>query len=260
MMNMTHMTDSQFDVHQPDAPASGKYLPLLVQWAGAICTAVTFVLAMILEGHGAEALDAKEINNSLGMKLVYIPPGKFTMGSPETEAGREAQETPHEVELTNGYYMGVHEVTVGQFKQFVADTNYQTDGERDGKGAYGANEAGKIEEMHARFNWKTPGFEQTDDHPVVDVSWSDAKAFCNWLSEKEKKTYRMATEAEWEYACRAGTTTAYAYSDDLDRPQPVGHRFARTARAKFPGWSIGIKGKDGHLFTAPVGQFKANPC
>ena len=110
----------------------------------------------------------KQVTNSVGMKLVYIPPGKFSMGSPENEPGREAQEIQHEVELTKGFYLGAHEVTVGQFKQFVTDTKYQTDGERDGKGAYGINEAGKIEEMHARFTWKSPGFEQTDDHPVVE--------------------------------------------------------------------------------------------
>ncbi|QDU25034.1 Serine/threonine-protein kinase pkn1 [Anatilimnocola aggregata] len=207
---------------------------------------------------GSDRGSVQEIKNSVGMKLLFIPPGKFLMGSPESEPGREAQEVQHEVELTKGFYLGTHEVTFGQFKQFVADTNYQTEGERDGKGAYGANEAGKIEEMHARFTWKTPGFEQTDEHPVVDVSWQDAKAFCNWLSEKEKKTYRLATEAEWEYACRAGTKTAYVHGDDPEGLATVGNGADATARAKFPGWSIGIQGKDGHLFTAPVGQFKAN--
>ena len=195
---------------------------MLAQRAGVICAAVTFVLAMILDAHAAESLDTKEIKNSLGMKLVYIPPGKFTMGSPETEAGREAQETPHEVELTKGFYMSASEVTVGQFKQFVADTKFRTDGERDGKGAYGINEAGKIEEMHARFTWKSPGFEQTNDHPVVNVSWSDAEAFCKWLSEKEKKTYRLPTEAEWEYACRGGTQTAYVHGVVSARTHPCG--------------------------------------
>ncbi|MBM4005879.1 MAG: formylglycine-generating enzyme family protein [Planctomycetes bacterium] len=208
---------------------------------------------------GPNRVNAQEIKNSVGMKLVFIPPGKFLMGSQENESGREAQEVQHEVELTKGFYLGTHEVTVGQFKQFVADAKFQTDGERDGKGAYGANEAGKIEEMHARFTWKSPGFEQTDNHPVVDVSWSDAKAFCKWLSEKEKKTYRLPTEAEWEYACRAGTKTAYVHGDDPEGLATTGNGADATARAKFPGWSIGIKGQDGHLFTAPVGQFKANP-
>ncbi len=202
--------------------------------------------------------NVKEIKNSVGMKLAYIPPGKFIMGSPEMEPGREGQETPHEVELMKGFYLGQHEVTVRQFKQFVLDTTYQTEGERDGKGAYGINEAGKIEEMNAKYTWKSPGFAQSDDHPVVNVSWSDAKAFCKWLSEKEKKTYRLPTEAEWEYACRAGTKTAYAHGDDPEGLATMGNGADATARAKYPGWSIGIKGKDGHIFTAPVGQFKAN--
>ncbi|MCE9531688.1 MAG: formylglycine-generating enzyme family protein [Planctomycetes bacterium] len=198
------------------------------------------------------------IKNSVGMKLVYIPPGKFLMGSAENEPGRESQEVQHAVEITKGFYLGKHEVTVGQFKQFVMDTNYQTDGERDGKGAYGINEAGKIEEMHAKFTWKSPGFEQTDDHPVVDVSWNDAKAFSKWLSEKEEKTYRLPTEAEWEYACRAGTKTAYAHGEAPEGLATMGNGADATARAKYPGWSIGIKAKDGYTFTAPVGQFKAN--
>ena len=205
-----------------------------------------------------DAPGAKVVANSIGMKLAFVPPGKFTMGSPESEPGREAQEVQHEVELTKGFHLGTCEVTVGQFKQFVKDTKYETDGERDGKGAYGINEAGKIEQMQAKFTWRSPGFEQTDDHPVVDVSWHDAKAFCQWLSKKEKKTYRLPTEAEWEYACRAGTRTAYAHGDDPEGLAGVGNGADATARAKYPGWSIGIKAKDGHVFTAPVGQFKAN--
>ncbi len=219
-----------------------------------------YVMAVVTNGAepGPVRDRVQEIKNSVGMKLVYIPPGKFLMGSPESEPGREAQEVQHEVELTKGFYLGTHEVTVGQFKLFVADTKFQTDGERDGKGAYGINEAGKIEEMHAKFTWKSPGFEQTDEHPVGDVSWQDAKAFCDCLSRKEKKTYRLPTEAEWEYACRTGTKTAYVHGDDPEGLATVGNGADATARAKFPGWSIGIQGKDGHLFTAPVGQFKAN--
>ncbi len=220
--------------------------------------AASFVLATCATPSGGQSSNPKEMKNSLGMKLVYIPPGKFTMGSPESEPGREAQETPHEVELTRGFYMGAYEVTVGQLKQFVAATKFRTDGELDGKGAYGIDAHGKINDMKPEFTWMNPGFDQTDQHPVVNVSWSDAKAFCKWLSEKEKKTYRMATEAEWEYACRAGTKTAYVHGDDPEGLATVGNGADATARAKYPGWSIGIKAKDGYVFTAPVGQFKAN--
>ncbi len=205
---------------------------------------------------GPERSDS--VTNSIGMKLAFVPPGKFAMGSPEGEPGREAQELQHEVELTKGFYLGTCEVTVGRFKQFVKDTKYETDGERDGKGSYGIDAAGKIEQMQAKFTWRSPGFEQTDDHPVVNVSWNDAEAFCRWLSTKEKKTYRLPTEAEWEYACRAGSTTAYSHGDDPEGLTAVGNGADATARARFPGWSLGIKAKDGHVFTAPVGRFKPN--
>ncbi len=199
----------------------------------------------------------REITNTLGMKLVHVPSGTFFMGSPQTEAGREKEETQHEVELTKGFYLGAHEVTVGQFREFVKATNHQTDAEKDGKGSWGPDAVGKFV-MDAKFTWKNPGFEQTDEHPVVNVSWDDAKVFCKWLSEKEKKTYRLPTEAEWEYACRAGTKTAYAHGDDPEGLSAGGNVGDATARAKFPAWTLGIKAKDGHAFAAPVGQFKKN--
>ena len=226
--------------------------------AAALLVIVLAACQLVHEPLGAAPERGGSVTNSIGMKLVFVPPGKFTMGSPEGEPGREAQEVQHEVELTKGFYLGTCEVTVGQFKQFVKDTKYETDGERDGKGAYGIDAAGKIEQMQAKFTWRCPGFEQTDDHPVVDVSWNDAKAFCRWLSTKEQKGYRLPTEAEWEYACRAGTRTAYAHGDDPEGLAGVGNGADATARARFPGWSIGIQARDGHVFTAPVGQFKTN--
>ena len=206
---------------------------------------------------GREPKPGNEITNSIGMKLVHIPPGKFQMGSPESELGREKEEVQHEAELTKGFYLSAHEVTVGQFKEFVNATKHQTEAEKDGKGSWGPDAVGKFV-MDAKFTWKNPGFEQTDDHPVVNVSWNDAKAFCKWLSEKEKKTYRLPTEAEWEFACRAGTTTAFAHGDDPEGLSAAGNVADASARAKFPGWTLGIKAKDGHTFTAPVGQFKKN--
>ena len=180
--------------------------------------------------------------SSQGMKLAYIPAGKFGMGSPRQEAGREAQEKGHEVELTRAFYLGTHQVTVGQFRKFVDDAKYRTDGERDGKGGWGVNEKGSLEK-DGRFTWSSPGFKQTIDHPVVLVSWNDAQAYCRWLSKKENKTYRLPTEAEWEYACRAGTRTAYSFGDD---PQDlVAHG------------NVG-RNKDGFRYTAPVARFKPN--
>src|ERR1700740_2878613 len=109
--------------------------------------------------------------------------------------------------------MGAYPVTVGQFRAFVKDTGYQTDAEKDGKGGSGFNTTTGSGEQKPEETWANPGFTQGDDYPVVEVSWNDAKAFCAWLSKKESKTYELPTEAEWEYACRAGTKTRFWCGD-----------------------------------------------
>ena len=93
---------------------------------------------------------------------------------------------------------------------------------------------------------------------MVNVSWNDAVAFCKWLSKKEGKTYRLPTEAEWEYACRAGTTTRYYSGDDPETLAKVGNVADATFKANFPDWKYTIKANDGYVFTAPVGKFKPN--
>ncbi len=215
------------------------------------------------------------ITNSIGMKLVPIAAGEFMMGSAES-AGDVAQafldydapppdefkdEHPsHRVRITRPFSMGVHEVTVGQFRQFVQETNYQTDAEKgtDFNGAFGFDaETGELGESED-YSWRDTGFEQTDEHPVVNVSWNDAVAFCKWLSRKEGKSYRLPTEAEWEYACRAGTTTRYYHGDNPEGLAAVGNVADATAKAKFPDWDWPIAADDGYVFAAPVGKFKPN--
>jgi formylglycine-generating enzyme required for sulfatase activity len=132
-----------------------------------------------------------------------------------------------------------------------------TDAQRDGKGGMGFDAATGEFKQDPHFNWQSPGFVQSDDQPVVNVSWNDAVAFCQWLSRKEKIAYRLPTEAEWEYACRAGSTTLYSYGDDPEGLVAAGNVSDATAREKFSAWS-GISGRDGHVFTAPVGSFQPN--
>jgi formylglycine-generating enzyme len=111
------------------------------------------------------------------------------------------------------------------------------------------------------ISWRNAGFEQTDEHPVVVVTWRDAEAFCKWLSRKEGKTYRLPTEAEWECACRAGTTTRYSSGDDPETLAKVANIADATFRARFPENDVAkcaIKASDGYVFTSPVGQFKHN--
>ena len=205
-----------------------------------------FALLMLLPSAPAAARE-KEITNSLGMRMVPVPAGTFQMGSPENEKGREEQELRHQVVLTKGYYLGMHEVTVGQFRRFVEAAKYQTEAGKDGKGGWGVNQSGSFEE-NRKFTWKAPGFEQSDDHPVVLVSWNDAVAFCRWLSQKEKATYRLPSEAEWEYSCRAGRETAYHFGNDPRSLIRYGNLFHHPS----------AESKDGYRFSAPVGRFKPN--
>lgn len=157
--------------------------------------------------------------NSLGERLTLIPPGEFVMGSPDKEAGADDDEHPqHAVKITRPFYLGVYCVTRGQFAKFVAATGYKTDAEKDGEGGWGyTHDANAPLAQRPEFNWRTNGLSQTDEHPVMNVSWNDAVAFCTWLGEQERKKYRLPTDAEWEYACRAGTTTVYFCGDGAEQ-------------------------------------------
>ncbi|MGD0901004.1 MAG: formylglycine-generating enzyme family protein, partial [Thermoguttaceae bacterium] len=152
--------------------------------------------------------DPKPVTNSIGMKFVPIPPGTFMMGTPANEKDREKNESQHKVTISKGFLMAVTPVTQAQWKALTRDN---------------------------------PSHFIGDDLPVESVSWDGAVAFCEKLSQKEGKTYRLPIEAEWEYACRAGTATAYYTGDGEDD----------LAKA---GWYD--KNSDGK--THPVGQKKPN--
>src|SRR5262245_51857843 len=136
------------------------------------------------------------VRNSIGMKLALIPAGKFRMGAPESDPDAEEHEKPqHSVRITKPFYLGVHEVTVGSFRKFVEQTGHRTGVETDGKGSSGYNAGLRgFEYGKQGYTWKNVGWKQDDDHPVLNVTWDDAMAFCRWLSKKEKRTYRLPTE------------------------------------------------------------------
>ena len=171
--------------------------------------------------------------NSLGMQLVLIPPGEFKMGSGEEEISKKSeeikarqlaapqylidlllQERPqHNVRITKAFLIGAHEATVHDFRSFVNATRYKTDAETNGKGAHGFIDSEW--KQRPKFSWSNLGKAPIADNlPVVNVSWKDAAKFCDWLSRKEGRHYRLPTEAEWEFACRAGTTTTWSFGDD----------------------------------------------
>jgi formylglycine-generating enzyme required for sulfatase activity/serine/threonine protein kinase len=197
-------------------------------------------------------------SKTTGMKFVRIKAGTFTMGSPMEEKDRNDDETPHEVTLTKDYFLGECEVTRGQFRKFVEADAYKTEAEADGKGGYGWDAAKKDWVQDPKYTWRDPGFAQTDEHPVVEVSWNDAVAFCEWLSRKEGKAYRLPTEAEWEYACRAGSRGRFHFGDDDEELAQYGNVADASFRAA-TGRTFGIQADDRFGFTAPVRQFKPNP-
>ena len=159
----------------------------------------------------------KNLTNSLGMKFVWIPPGNFVMGSPKEEKERNANEIQHMVKLTKGFYMSIYTVTQEQWQAVLGNN--------------------------------PSGFKGEKNLPVEMVSWDDCQEFIKKLREKDKKPYRLPTEAEWEYCCRAGTTTPFFFGETIS-----------TEQANYNGDFIYGTGKKGvyRKKTMPVGSFSAN--
>jgi sulfatase modifying factor 1 len=199
--------------------------------------------------------DNREWTNSIGMRFVPIAPGRFAMGTPQREPNHLANEKRHEVRITRAYLLGVHEVTRGQFRVFVNDSGYKTDAE---KGGFALIWTGTEWQRKSGGSWREVGFEQADDHPVVNMSWNDAVAFAQWISRKENRLYRLPTEAEWEFACRAGTDTAYPWGDNPNDGGGFANAADQTAKRQFPHLTA-FNWDDGFVYTAPVGKFKPNP-
>ena len=223
-------------------------------------------------------------DNTLGMRFVRIPAGRYLRGF-DSDNRRERRfdivhqysnsqnvknESPaHQTVISRPFDIGVTEVTVGRFRAFVEATGYKTDAESNG-GALGCfpEERNYVDRFHkaVEITWKSPGFPQSEDHPVVAVSWNDAQKFCQWLSEKENARYRLPSEAEWEYACRAGGKSWYSWGESpddayvhanvadgaLEAAQPNTTRYQRALR-------LNADEGDGVVFTAKTGHYKPNP-
>jgi formylglycine-generating enzyme required for sulfatase activity len=198
----------------PNPSVPGTFIMTRLYWLSLVVA-----LASHLPLQAQENKDPpKTLTNSLGMKFVWIPPGSFMMGSPKTETLRQDDETQHKVTLTKGFYMGVYTVTQEQWQEIMGNNPSKFKGEKN--------------------------------LPVENVSWDDCQEFIKKLREKDKdkKVYRLPTEAEWEYACRAGTTTPFWCGETIS-----------TDQANYNGHAYG-KGKKGELRkrTTPVGSFPAN--
>ena len=177
-------------------------------------------------------------------EMVVVPNGKFTMGSPDSEPERDSNEDQVSVSIAKPFAVGKFAVTRGEFAAFVEETGHKTDG-----GCYTWSVAGW--KLQANKSWRAPGFAQDDRHPVVCVSWDDAKAYATWLSSKTGKTYRLLSEAEREYVTRAGTTTPFWWGTSITPMQ-----------ANYDGNFLyaggGSKGENRQR-TEPVDSFNPNP-
>jgi formylglycine-generating enzyme required for sulfatase activity len=194
---------------------------------------VMFIVASLGLGNPAvQAQPAKEITNSLGMKLVLIPKGNFLMGSPPSEEGRFDDERQHAVTISRDYYLGAYEVTQGQYLKVMGKNPSYFQGD-------------KVAERHPTTGCIVKDVDSSN-FPVEEVSWEDAVEFCRRLSSlpEERKTgrvYRLPTEAEWEYGSRAGRKTAYGFGNDSSSLDEYGWFHSNSSSR-----------------THPVGQKKAN--
>lgn len=195
-------------------------------------------------------------------ELVLLPTGSFVMGSPDGEKDRDGDEGPtRSVRIDRTIAVGRNEVTRGEFWQFVTAAGYKTEAEKaQGCAAWD----GKEWKYDAARYWRNPGFEQGDDHPVVCVSWNDAQAYLRWLNTQVPgRNYRLLSEAEWEYAARAGQgASRFPWGDDPDYSEMC--RFSNgadeTAKKKIPGaggWLVS-KCSDAYAYTAPISTLQPN--
>jgi formylglycine-generating enzyme required for sulfatase activity len=192
-------------------------------------------------------------------EMIVIPAGTFTMGTPDTEQGRDPNEGPqHAVTIPKAFAVGVFHITVDQYAAFVKATHYP---KGDGCSVFGGTQ---VATKSAERDWSSPDFPQTGRNPVVCVSWDDAKAYLKWLNGSLKGAkpdasgpYRLLTEAEWEYSARAGTKTRYFWGDDQNEACKYANGADISGKKANPVWVV-PDCDDGYVSTAPEGTFKPN--
>ena len=198
-------------------------------------------------------------DGSQGPEMVVIPAGEFRMGDITGNECITGNDKPNEKPVhsvtVKHFAIGRYPVTVSEFRSFVTDREYQTEAEKPKKrGTCVPQDTSKdIWKKQKDANWRDPHFSktdkhlsQTDNHPVVCISWNDAVAYAEWLSEQTRQQYRLPTEAEWEYAARAGTATDYWWGDQINNDWANYYDNDNNSQ-----W--------GNILTSPGGSYKANP-
>lgn len=212
-------------------------LKLASLWSAVVLGAVS--ISGSARAQSPEPALSLNLGSGVLLETVLVKAGTFRQGSPATEAGRGDDEAVREVTISRDFYIGKYEVTVREFSRFVEETGYKTEAEKGSSGGFGWN--GQALEQRFQFNWKNPGFEQSEGHPVTIVTFDDAQAFTRWLSKRIGREVTLPTEAQWEFAARGGSTSVF--------PSP-GPR----ARVADLGWSK-ANAPDG---TRPVGSKEPN--
>jgi len=181
--------------------------------------------------------------------VTIVPAGRFKQGSNRTDGTSAAFERPpHWVLLGRPFAISTNDVTVDEFRPFIAATG------RDMRGCDTYEDRWRI---RPDASWENPGFVQTGSHPVTCVSWEDAKAYAAWLSKATGHRYRLPSAAEWEYAARAGAEAVRPWNPDGSGACASANVADQHAARRYPGWAV-FPCDDGYVYTAPVGSFKAN--
>jgi formylglycine-generating enzyme required for sulfatase activity len=223
--------------------------------------------AALADHHGARKPGDSFADCEHCPEVVIVPAGKAVIGASLEEEERHGMSPVnrgksiplHEVAFARPFAMGKYPVTIAQFRQFVNETGYRAS---NSCFTQYYNDGHYIYEKARGYSWRAPGFAQEDDHPVVCVSAEDAEAYAEWLSKKTGHAYALPSEAQYEYALRAGTTTSYFWGEDRSRAceysnQPDLDQARATNSPSGPDYRFQCS--DGFAFTSPVGSFKPNP-
>nr|VFK61176.1 MAG: Formylglycine-generating enzyme, required for sulfatase activity, contains SUMF1/FGE domain [Candidatus Kentron sp. TC] len=213
-------------------------------------------LELAAGGEGTVRAHLRPKTTAIEPEMVRIEGGCFQMGSPASEKGRYGNERQHRV-CVEGFRLAKYEVTVAEFRRFARATDYRTEAE-EGKGCH--IYAGGSWNRKDWANWKKPGEGQSnrDRDPARCVSWNDALAYLDWLNRETGADYRLPTEAEWEFAARAGTTTRYYWGDGEEDACVYANGYDAAGKRKYDFQWTALSCNDGYPNVAPVGSFRAN--
>ena len=215
---------------------------------------VTAAVAWLFGGSARAAVSCADCP-----EMLSIPAGELVMGAAPGEEAREnlspefrGRSEPQRRVKVQAFLAGKYEVTRAQYRAFAHATGRADDG--------CFVWAGSQFQLDRSRSWRSTGYAQDDTHPATCISWEDATAYAAWLSRRTGGRYRLLTEAEWEYAARAGTTTARYWGDDASRSCEHANVADRATQSQVPGareWHA-APCDDAHAYTAPVGRFRAN--